>query len=108
MQFMVVAEDYIFWVDGEERTISRIKRDLTERETLIPNESIYGVEGLVVDWVAGENQKIFKKIIKGTVRQPSLYSLVHDSSDEHKTCQTKKKTDIGVFFLFFPPTCQKE
>ncbi len=34
-------------------------------------------------------------------RQNSLYSLVHDSSDELKMCQTRKKPDICVFFSFF-------
>ena len=45
-------EDYIFWVDSQARTISRIKRDLTDQETLV-DSGIYGVEGLAVDWIAG-------------------------------------------------------
>ncbi len=44
----------------------------------------------------------------GVVRQHSLYSLVHDSSDELKMCPTRKKTDIRLMeFFFFPPTWLK-
>jgi hypothetical protein len=39
-------------VDGQVRSISRIKRDLTQREKLI-EFGILGVEGIAVDWVAG-------------------------------------------------------
>ncbi len=42
------------------------------------------------------------------VRRHSVYSFVHDSSDELKMCPTRKKTDIQVFFIFFPPTCKKK
>ena len=41
------------------------------------------------------------------VRARSLYSTVDESSDVLKSCPTRKKTDFSVFFLFFPPTCQK-
>lgn len=44
--------DSIFWVDSNSRTISRIKRDLTGRETVI-SEGINGIEGIAVDWIAG-------------------------------------------------------
>ena len=50
--FILAEEDFIFWVDGQDRTISRIKRDLTDRQMLVKS-SIYGVEGLAVDWIAG-------------------------------------------------------
>ena len=45
-------EDWIYWVDEGENTISRIKRDLTQRELVVPLDML-GVEGLAVDWVAG-------------------------------------------------------
>ncbi len=35
-----------------------------------------------------------------TLRQHSLHSLVHDSSEDVKMCPTRKKTDICVFFIF--------
>lgn len=56
-------DDYIYWVDITARTISRIKRDLTGRETIVPKgetidaqntvNGLNSVEGLAVDWVAG-------------------------------------------------------
>ena len=45
-------DDWIYWVDTTERTISRIKRDLSHRQTII-NEGISGVESVAVDWIAG-------------------------------------------------------
>ncbi|KAL5005791.1 hypothetical protein ScPMuIL_016949 [Solemya velum] len=45
-------KDYIFWADSNANTISRIKRDLTER-MMIVNSGISQVEGLAVDWIAG-------------------------------------------------------
>ncbi len=33
--------------------------------------------------------------------------MVHDSSDELQMCPTRKKTDICVFLLIFPPTRPK-
>ncbi|KAL8579462.1 hypothetical protein ACOMHN_026827 [Nucella lapillus] len=45
-------EDLIYWVDTTARTISRIKRDLSHRQTII-NKGISGVESVAVDWVAG-------------------------------------------------------
>ena len=49
---MIAASDTIFWVDNNARTISSIKRDLTERKVLVEND-IVGVEGIAVDWIAG-------------------------------------------------------
>ncbi|GAB1610067.1 hypothetical protein Ahia01_001292600 [Argonauta hians] len=56
-------EDYIYWVDSSSRTISRIKRDLTKRRQIVPLDdtsnvqnnvnAINTVEGIAVDWVAG-------------------------------------------------------
>ena len=43
----------IFWVDNQRRTISSIKRDLTERKTII-DKGLLGVEGIAVDWIAGQ------------------------------------------------------
>ena len=46
------AEDYIYWVDSQLHTISRIKRDLTGRQTLITSK-MFGIEGVAIDWIAG-------------------------------------------------------
>ena len=47
-----VADDSIYWVDSQARSIQRIRRDLTNREVLI-DTGILSVEGIAVDWVAG-------------------------------------------------------
>ena len=62
--FTLTEDDYIYWVDITARTISRIKRDLTGRETIVPKgetidaqntvNGLNSVEGLAVDWVAGK------------------------------------------------------
>ncbi|XP_012944048.1 low-density lipoprotein receptor-related protein 1 [Aplysia californica] len=44
---------YIYWVDSDRRLISRIKRDLSGRETVV-SEGISGAESLAVDWI-GDN-----------------------------------------------------
>ncbi len=40
------------------------------------------------------------------VRQHSLYSLVHNSSNELKMCPTRKKLTLVCFLIFFPPKCE--
>ena len=52
--FSFLQEDYIYWVDSTARKISRIKRDLTEREVLI-EDRVVGVEGLAIDWLASKS-----------------------------------------------------
>ena len=47
-----LGSGYIYWVDNEARTISRIKRDLTQRQVII-GKGIVGCEGMAVDWIAG-------------------------------------------------------
>lgn len=44
--------DMLYWVDSSSHTISRIKRDLTERETIVTDE-IPGIEDIAVDWISG-------------------------------------------------------
>lgn len=39
-------------MDSDRRVISRIKRDLSEREIIV-SDGISGVESLAVDWIAG-------------------------------------------------------
>ena len=53
------ADGYIYWVDKDARLISRVKRDLTARENLFHND-VLGVEGMAVDWMAGNVQCYFK------------------------------------------------
>ena len=53
-----LGDGYIYWADSASRTISRIKRDLTERQTLVndgPSGYMGWVEGLAVDWIAGKS-----------------------------------------------------
>ena len=47
------ASDHIYWVDKTSRTeISRIKRDLTEREVIV-SEEVSVITGIAVDWISG-------------------------------------------------------
>ncbi|KAL3854930.1 hypothetical protein ACJMK2_014165, partial [Sinanodonta woodiana] len=46
------ANDSIFWADTKVNSILRIKRDLSGRETIL-KAAISSVEGLAVDWIAG-------------------------------------------------------
>lgn len=48
--------DTIYWVDMGLSTISRAKRDQTWREDVVTN-GIGRVEGIAVDWIAGEQRK---------------------------------------------------
>ncbi|XP_041374230.1 low-density lipoprotein receptor-related protein 1-like [Gigantopelta aegis] len=45
------VSDYIYWVDSNSQSISRIKRDLTDRQKII--KDIHGVEGMAIDWISG-------------------------------------------------------
>ncbi|GFS04390.1 low-density lipoprotein receptor-related protein, partial [Elysia marginata] len=42
----------IYWVDADRREISCIKRDLSDRKTVV-SQSISGAESLAVDWIGG-------------------------------------------------------
>ena len=46
------AEDTIYWVDTKAKSISHIRRDLTQHEILV-QEGITNVDGLAVDWIGG-------------------------------------------------------
>ncbi|XP_052236453.1 prolow-density lipoprotein receptor-related protein 1-like isoform X3 [Dreissena polymorpha] len=46
------ADDMIYWVDTTTNSISRIKRDLTNK-TVVVKKGILSVEGLAVEWVSG-------------------------------------------------------
>lgn len=50
---MFSENDTIYWVDMGLSTISRAKRDQTWREDVVTN-GIGRVEGIAVDWIAGE------------------------------------------------------
>ncbi|XP_077556086.1 LDL receptor protein 1 isoform X2 [Haemaphysalis longicornis] len=45
------VDEYIYWVDSEGGSITRIHRDMTGRETVI--NGLDAIEGLAIDWVAG-------------------------------------------------------
>lgn len=45
------VDEYIYWVDSEGGSITRIHRDMTGRETVV--SGLDAVEGLAIDWVAG-------------------------------------------------------
>lgn len=50
--------DTIYWVDMGLSTISRAKRDQTWREDVVTN-GIGRVEGITVDWIAGQSHHRF-------------------------------------------------
>ncbi|XP_060065626.1 low-density lipoprotein receptor-related protein 1-like [Ylistrum balloti] len=45
------ATDHIYWVDAQSNSVSRVKRDLTDRDTLVHQE-IRGIQGIAVDWIS--------------------------------------------------------
>lgn len=51
----LLENDTIYWVDMGLSTISRAKRDQTWREDVVTN-GIGRVEGIAVDWIAGETE----------------------------------------------------
>ena len=53
MSVLVTGDGHIYWVDSERRLISRIKRDLSGRETIVA-DGISGAESLAVDWIGGK------------------------------------------------------
>ncbi len=79
-------EDYIYWVDGQERTISRIKRDLTDRQTLV--KTIYGVEGLAVDWIAGNlywTDQVVQTVEVSRLNGSNRYVVVHGDMEKPRS-----------------------
>lgn len=54
--FCPIENDTIYWVDMGLSTISRAKRDQTWREDIVTN-GIGRVEGITVDWIAGEHTR---------------------------------------------------
>lgn len=52
--FFFLENDTIYWVDMGLSTISRAKRDQTWREDVVTN-GIGRVEGITVDWIAGQS-----------------------------------------------------
>ena len=55
----IAAQDLIYWVDSDHGSIIRIRRDGTHRQVVA--EGLDSVEGLAIDWIAGNmywtNQK---------------------------------------------------
>lgn len=47
----LAAQDYIYWVDSDHGSIIRIRRDGTKRQVVA--EGLDSVEGLAIDWIAG-------------------------------------------------------
>lgn len=47
----IAAQDYIYWVDNDHGTITRIRRDGSNRQVVA--EGLDSVEGLAIDWIAG-------------------------------------------------------
>lgn len=62
MLLIFTDNDTIYWVDMGLSTISRAKRDQTWREDVVTN-GIGRVEGIAVDWIAGERHLRHVKII---------------------------------------------
>ncbi|XP_067123645.1 low-density lipoprotein receptor-related protein 1 isoform X3 [Centruroides vittatus] len=44
-------DDFIYWVDSDAGSITRIKRDMTNREVVI--HDLDAIEGIAIDWLAG-------------------------------------------------------
>ena len=66
--------DTIYWVDMGLSTISRAKRDQTWREDVVTN-GIGRVEGIAVDWIAGELWEGWWTAGGMVPRAPTLNSL---------------------------------
>jgi len=49
--FYSLATQHLYWVDNEKGKICRIKRDGTGKETVL--NDLEGVNGLAIDWIAG-------------------------------------------------------
>ncbi|GFY45676.1 low-density lipoprotein receptor-related protein 1 [Trichonephila inaurata madagascariensis] len=45
------AEEYIYWTDSDVGTITRVKRDMTNRQVVI--KGLESIEGFSIDWIAG-------------------------------------------------------
>ncbi|CAL1298011.1 unnamed protein product [Larinioides sclopetarius] len=45
------AEGYIYWTDSDVGTITRVKRDMTNRQVVI--KGLESIEGFSIDWIAG-------------------------------------------------------
>ncbi|GFW79538.1 prolow-density lipoprotein receptor-related protein 1 [Trichonephila clavipes] len=45
------AEEYIYWTDSDIGTITRVKRDMTNRQVVI--KGLESIEGFSIDWIAG-------------------------------------------------------
>ena len=52
LTFVILVDNYIYWVDSTTRKISRIKRDLSNRKAII-HTGVGSVESIAVDWIAG-------------------------------------------------------
>lgn len=63
--------DTIYWVDMGLSTISRAKRDQTWREDVVTN-GIGRVEGIAVDWIAGEGGGQAERERRGSGRHKVL------------------------------------
>ncbi|XP_076313100.1 LDL receptor protein 1 isoform X3 [Tachypleus tridentatus] len=79
--------EYIYWVDSEAGSISRIKRDLTGRQTVVHGiDSVAGIAaGLAVDWIAGNIYWIdmsYDVIEVAHVNGSSRYVLIHENLDK--------------------------
>lgn len=74
--FVFLDNDTIYWVDMGLSTISRAKRDQTWREDVVTN-GIGRVEGIAVDWIAGERHFWEELHIMKTYKQLYFSSCAH-------------------------------
>ncbi|ESO96765.1 hypothetical protein LOTGIDRAFT_51280, partial [Lottia gigantea] len=75
--------DYIYWVDSNARAISRIKRNLTQREEII-NKGLNSIEGLAVDWVANHiywTDRSHNTVEVAKTDGSNRYVLIHEGLD---------------------------
>ncbi|GFO20808.1 LOW QUALITY PROTEIN: low-density lipoprotein receptor-related protein 1 [Plakobranchus ocellatus] len=70
---------HIYWIDAGRRKISRIKRDLSDQETVV-SQGLSGAESLAVDWIGGniywtdqDHNTIEVSKLDGSLRYVVLY-----------------------------------
>lgn len=72
--FFLTENDTIYWVDMGLSTISRAKRDQTWREDVVTN-GIGRVEGIAVDWIAGEYVKDNENLPQPAMPTQTYYQM---------------------------------
>ena len=88
-----VENDTIYWVDMGLSTISRAKRDQTWREDVVTN-GIGRVEGITVDWIAGQDPLHSTLYIHTNTYYTPTHSHTHTHTTHTHTYSTLTHTHI--------------